>query len=356
MARTRRLGTGTYQVEVRERGTEKLVGLLAHSRLSWSRGLDDMSSAEVVVAPVDEYQVRQGVTVDVLAEIDEWEHELWIWRDSDREPVWLGPLTPPPTFVEGAATVRARDLFAWFERRFQPRDHQFTDTDLSAIFGIYAEDTLALENSMGMRLRTSDSGILGTRSVSAVTYPRTADLLRELGRVGVDFTMLRRTLIVGGIEISTPDLPTLVDDLLLNPQVDPVPRASRVVVIGGSVVPGAALPIGVAEDVDSPIGLVEVQYPEPLILDQASLDQAAQTRLDFLNSGAVLLTATLHPDSPVDFDTLVPGAHCHVQLLRLARPIDTEMRLVALDVTHDVADTETESVVATFSPLGSVAI
>ncbi len=356
MARRRVLGTGGYQLEVRERGTERLVGLLHHSRLSFSRALDDMSSAEAVVAPVDEYQVRQRQLVDTIAALEEWQHELWVWRDTDRQPVWLGPLTPPPTFVEGQAAVRARDLFAWLERRFQPTDRSFTQTDLSSIFRQYAADALGVENSMRMELRTSLSGVRGDRSVLAAAFPRTADLLRELGRVGVDFTVLRRTLIAGGIEIATPDLPTLVDDLLLNPTISPVPAASRVVVIGGQRDFGAAPPIGIAEDADSPRGLVEVQYTEPLVLDQHSADQAARTRLDFFNSGAVLLSAQLHPTAPVDFDTLVPGARCHVQLLRLAKPIDAEMRLLSVDVVHEVGNQgDTETVNVTFSPLGSVA-
>lgn len=350
------LGTGSYQVEVRERGGGHLVGVLAHSTLRWSRGLDDMSSADVVCAPVDEFVVRPGQIVDALAALEEWEHELWVFRDTDRDPVWLGPITPAPVYTEAGATVYAKDLFAWLERRFQPLNRAFASTDLSTVFRTYLEDALAVENSMGIRLRITPSGISGARSVQSSSFPRTADLLRELGRVGVDWTMVGRVLVAGGIEVPTPDLPTLVDDVLLDPQLSSIAAASRVVVVGGSLNPSSAPPQGVAEVAGSPKGLVEVLFNEPLMLDQISVDNAAASRLDFLGSGAAFLSATLDPSAPVDFSTLVPGAKCHVQLLRLAKQIDQEMRLLAVDVSHEVTDQgETEKVRATFSPIGTVA-
>jgi hypothetical protein len=342
------LGIGEYQVEVRTRGGGTLVGMLDYSRLSWGRNLDDMSSADATAHPIAGDEI--GRRVDALAVVREWEHELVIFRNG--EEVWLGPITPPPVYTVDQTTVSARDVFAWLEKRRLPVDRSDVDADLGEVFGQYLADVLAVENSMGMLTDGGASGVTGSREVLAASQTRAADALRELGRTGVDWTVIGRTLRYGGPEFSGVDLGTLIDDHLLSPVASPLPGSSRVVVVGTSS--SGTPPVGVATDPSSPMGLVEVVVSEPSLLTDAACEQAAQTRLDLLGSGAVSLTARLDPSAPVDFTTLIPGARAHVQLLRLAIPIEMEMRLLSVAVTHEVGDQgEEEAVVVTFTPLGT---
>lgn len=342
------LGIGRHRVEVRTRGGGRTLGVLQHSRLSWTRQLDEVSSAEVTAA--------KGSDIDPLASLREWQHELLIYRDEDPEPVWLGPCTPPPTFGVEAATVSARDLFAWLERRVQPTDRAFTHADLADVFAAYVRDVLAVENSMGMTLSVTPSDVTGDRAVTAASLTRCADALRELARTGVDWTVIGRRLLVGGVEIPTPDIPTLVDEHFLNPVVTPLGGASKVYVRGGSADFSAVVPVGVAADVGSPLGLVETVADEPGILDQISADRAAATRLDLFGDDPKTLRATLDPSAPVDFTTLVPGAHAYVKLADHTSPIDGPMRLLSVTVTHEVGDSgETETVEVVFTPVGTVA-
>lgn len=337
------LGIGEYQVEVRGRGGSPLVGMLDYSHLAWGRALDDVSGTEVTARPLAGDEI--GRRVDALAVMREWEHELVIFRNGQE--VWLGPITPPPVYTVEATQVSARDVFAWLERRRLTADHTDVDADLGVVFGSYVADALAAENSMGMLVDGAESGVTGSRSVTAASQTRAADALRELGRTGVDWTVIGRTLRFGGPEFAGVHLGTLIDEHLLSPVASPLPGASRVVVTG-------AVPVGVATDLASSMGLVEVVVSEPALLTDEACAQAAQTRLDLLGSGAVSLTARLDPSAPVDFTTLIPGARAHVQVTRLAIPIEMEMRLLSVAVSHDVSDQgEEEAVIVTFTPLGT---
>lgn len=342
------LGTGTYQLEIRTRGGADLVGVLDYSRLAWGRALDDMSSAETTVRPFG--RDSTGVAVDAMSVAAEWEHELYVFRSG--ELVWLGPLTPPPIYTLGENQVSARDVFAWMEKRRLPVDHTYEDADLGDVFGALVADVLGVENSMGVLTSGGSSGVEGDRAYTEAENMRAADALRELGRTGVDWTVVGRTLRWGGPEFTGVHLGTLVDEHFLSPVASPLPGASRVVVIGSSLTGDA--PVGVATDLTSAMGLVEVVVSEPALTTEAACGQAAQTRLDLLSSGAATFTATLDASAPVDFSVLVPGARANVQLLDIAKPIVAEMRLLSVAVSHEVGDQgETEQVVVTFTPLGT---
>lgn len=344
------LGTGTYQLEVRTRGGADLIGVLDYSRLSFGRSLDDMSSAEVTVRPFGRDALGQAV--DALSTASEWEHELLVFRDN--ELVWLGPLTPPPIYSLGDNQVSARDVFAWMEKRRLPVDRTYVDADLGDVFGVLVADVLAVENTMGVLTSGGESGVTGDRAYAAAAHQRVADALRELGRTGVDWSVTGRTLRWGGPEFAGVHLGTLIDEHFLSPVASPLPGASRVVVVGSAGGFMGAVPVGVATDESSPMGLVELVVSEPSLTTGAACEQAAQTRLDLLSSGAATITATLDVSAPADFSVLIPGARANVQLLNIAKPIVAEMRLLSVAVSHDVGDGgETEQVVVTFTPLGT---
>jgi hypothetical protein len=357
-ARSALLGCGTYELHAIERGGGSVVAVLPYTQLAWGRILDEMSEATVVVPTVGGYDC-EGCRA--LRDVNEWEHELRVLRDG-RE-VWVGPVVGSGPAEEGEATYEtlhlfARDLWAWFERRILRADRTFSNSDLADIFAAYANLALAEDNGMGINVVTQDTGILGTRSISAADPTRAADELRELARDGVDFTFLNRQLLVGNVEIPTDPVAILGDShvaevLILGAGLS---TATRVYVRGGVDFEAAGFdrtaPLGVAGGVDARLGLLEILEDEPAILDAASARVAAETRLDLLRQPPRLVEARLLPEAPVDLARLAPGARVDVRLTVGCQRVDEVMRLHELRV--EATAEETEAVRVRLQPLGSL--
>src|SRR5690606_19038527 len=68
-----------------------------------------------------------------LSEINPWQHEIHIFRNG--ELVWCGPIVDMSfDNAQGLATIEAKDLFAWMDRRFIRCTIDMTEADLSMIF------------------------------------------------------------------------------------------------------------------------------------------------------------------------------------------------------------------------------
>lgn len=209
------LGVGEYGVRIVRRATPTsrggVVGELTPYSGNWARLLNATSDASVRI-PLRDRNGRQSDDCDILNEIRPWRHELEIHRSGHL--VWAGPIlnikADPRT---GQADISAKDLSAWWAKRFLLQDFNFLGTDLATIFEAYVNYT-QLVDPYGLEVTTTPTGILGDRTVIGRSVLSAANELSELDRTGVDWTIANRTAFVGGTTINGRNsrIPTVFTD------------------------------------------------------------------------------------------------------------------------------------------------
>lgn len=365
MVAGKRLGCAeSWHAQLCCRGGAPIIDL-PFTQLTMSRRVDDMSDASVSIGHYTEehdYIAPPRLRDDcagVLATLEPWEHEIVLWRDD--ELVWAGPVIKP-VWTRDTLTITCRDLFQWFERRLLPRDRDFFGTDLAVIFRILCEDALHRDPSPNITRSPSLTGIVGDRTIFYDAYLRAADVLRELARSGLDFTMIGRDMLVGGTEVPTADLGTLITQHFDGPELtaDGLQTETESTVVGASTdsilgpvsaTAGAPFFHGV-RTVQPRRGLVQNVVTESGIEDETSALAAAQSRLALLGETPRTLTGRLLPDAPVAFSDLIPGARAELRVKLLAKTVEGPHRLQSVGV--QVGEGMTEQVGVVFTNLGTI--
>lgn len=329
------LGNPSYEIVLANRGGAGTRALTEEfAALRWTRGLDALTSASVVLSP-DCGQGWWGATP--------WAHELLIYRCGIL--VWGGPVVEVEIAHDGI-TIDARDLTAWWERREVSLDQVFSGADAAAVFASIAADAMRPDSSPNIALDMRSTSIAVTRELVASQHARSADLLRELARTAVDYTAVGRTIVYGGREINTPSLRQLGDDDLDRPRLSRqgLEAASSVTVTGSNdAIATVSRPFPTT-------GLLLLQIDEPDILDPASADASAQTHLANAYPYPQSLSADLTPVAP-GVESLIPGAHAPVRCVIGSVVVDSVFRLGEISVSVQAESVEVVS--ATFLPLGS---
>lgn len=101
--------------------------------VEWTRTLDEVSTAYVVIQP-------GGDCCDRLDQVRSWRHKLIIWRDG--APVWEGPIVRA-VWQRGAVRVDAVDILGWLDRRVPHQSITFSDSDLADIAAWLIDDGFA---------------------------------------------------------------------------------------------------------------------------------------------------------------------------------------------------------------------
>lgn len=357
------LGCGDYRAFVLSRGGETNYGELAWDSLRLGRALDGVSDASVTVGADG---LSDEDCCSVLGSLKSWKHELAIWRDDDttelepeRDPEWVGPVLNP-VFRPGGASVPARDLAQWLQRRSLTNDRSWSDEDLGVIFAQYVADALARDNAMGIVCEPTNTGVRGQRSVEGALRRRAMDELNELARSGVDYSAIGRTIVVGGAEVPTAPIPLLgtedfLDDLEIAPQ--GLDAASEVTVLGSSGPDPTDPIVGTYGDGEaSDIGLVEQVFTESSIEDNRSARIAARTRWQFLQDVPEIITGSLVPSAPITFAQLIPGARVGVRIRAGCREAVGVWRLASVECSAQVMPDGgiAEEVKVALIPLGTV--
>jgi hypothetical protein len=342
-----RLGCGVYEVLILERGGDTLVVAFPWTSITWSRVLDDTSAASV---RADGYP--DGCCID-LKQILPWRHELAIYRDG--ELVWIGaiflPKAPPDKF-----TIEARDLSVWWDHRLIHEDHDYSSpTDLATIFKDISDDAMAPDNSPGLEITTTPSGVTGTMELLAVQHLLAGQKLRDLAQIGVDWTVVGRSVLAGGTEVPTASIGTFLDEHFVappTPRIDGAQQANAWLVRGsgggaaGDTVYGySSDPASIALD-----GLLESVATIQTIEDNASALAASQSRVALTKGVVAVENCVLTPDAPFVLEDLVPGAVCDLALEETCIPVFGEFRLQHVDVT---AEGDGERVSLVFQPKGT---
>lgn len=344
------LGCGAWEAVVTKRGGTPRVGALQWQQITMGRVLDEISNAGVSVG-IGGFEDDECCYV--LRNLGAYEHELALVRDG--ADVWNGPVMEP-TFRRDQASVPARDLMHWFERRVLEYDRTFTDTETADIFLQFATDALSRDPSPNIQIIPAATGITGTRQVLASEVRRAADEMRELSRTSLDFTAIGRTIRVGGKVIPGTSTLSLSTEDFIDPELKPLglQAASEWFVIGANSGQSGVPILGRYGEIREDIGLVQQVAHESSILDQTSADAAAQTRhaasFDVPNS----LSGKLRAEAPIDFADLVPGTLFDIRCEVGCRTIEEEMRLARVDVTVSASDEGiSETITVEFIPIGT---
>lgn len=355
-----RLGCGIYRVQVHLRGvTDRAVAELEWTSLEWGRMLDDTSSAQVVV------DGASGECCAAVAGIGTWSHELHVYRlaasddgvavGSDYRRVWSGPIIGRRATSAGVI-LQARDLSAWLDRRLIHGDHYFVGEDPATVFETYWNDAMGPDPVGRFTLDITPTGTVPDveREVTEAQHRIAGEELRELGRTGIDWTVIDRVMLAGGEEVPTDPVASLLDSHFAEPPEvtdDGLQRANRWIVTGAGGGEAGDEVVGVASVAYSGVGLLEQVASEPAILDNASAQQAAQTRVErTADTQAFVDGGRLSPDAPWSIEAMVPGARVRLSLTASCIPVRRVQRLTSMTCR---VGTDGEAIEVSLQPLGS---
>lgn len=302
------LGCGRYTAQIRTRGGGGvLFDKLPCTDGTWERVLDDTSQAGANLAGLG----RTDECFEAIRDGEPMQYELAVARDGGI--VWQGPLGSKQ--ADGTkGSYAARDLSAWWDRRVLPVDRIYSQTDLAVIFQQLATDAMLEDPSPNISVATTATGVLGDRKYLAGQNLYVGPELRSLSKAGVDWTMVGRNVLAGGVVVPTSPIVLLQDRHLVGPpsvSVDGMSMANRVRVVGVGGGEGIDPIVGEARDEASiaKYGLIDAVIRDESIRDVVSARAAAASRLALSRVPVPILTQiTLDADAPVDVDELVPGA------------------------------------------------
>ncbi|MFJ1695649.1 hypothetical protein ACIOHC_10940 [Streptomyces sp. NPDC088252] len=295
--------------------------------VEWSRVLDDVSTARVLVAP-------DADCCAALSRVRSWRHKLAIYRDT--QPVWEGPITAPEWTADGVQ-VSAVDILGWVDRRTPHNDQTFVDRELAEIAEWLIDDAFQPDDPGHSVQIIGPSRIRGDRAYQA-DVGQSGDHLRDLAATGIDFTVLGQQILILP-EDHYARVGSLTDDDFASELVvaeDGLALATRWVIHGKDGVRGEA------GGVHPYYGLIERVAEESSILDDASAEAAARSRLAASSPAPVFLDsqeAVLAPDSSVDVPALVPGWCVDVTTTQTCRDIAQSLKIAMVKV-HEDADGE----------------
>ena len=354
------LGCGNYEAYFKVKGGDTFVSRIVNiTSLTWGRKVNDVSEATVKFA----LRGLEGDCCEAVASINPWQHELAIFRDGSE--VWCGPIVggeidQTSSFV----TFNARDLSTWFDRRWveiTPDDVEFEDADITVVFDwlithAYDKDPWEMTWSFPEKL-----GIPITRTYIAYAsserwggnYPMVGTELRNLSNSGIDYTVVRRTMIAGDLRDSLNKISGVITDkhwkVLPNITIVGTSMATEVAVAGGNggyygweddqiwiekPVDASRTTFGLLQRFESAPSLDEddtVNLPNPITQLAYNLREVRKNPFEYISGGE------LSSDAAVTFDTLIPGAYFRVSLAQTCRKIQSNYLLTGVQVTYDVS-------------------
>jgi hypothetical protein len=324
-----KLGCHQWAVTGGVRGGTAIRTEIPYTAFRWGRTLQDVSQAEVTFP-------RAMCDLDpFLADLRPWEHELAFWRDSpdSASPVleWVGPITGRRV-TRDTMTLRARDWFTIFEHRKIHGDYTLSGVELATLYAAIALDALGPDRSSGIQIVIHATGTTADRQILATEYRRAADVLRELGRAGVDWTIVGRYLLAGGVELGVMPCRLLLDEHVAQITGDEngESAATDVTVVGGRTTTSDTAVAGVALSGDAR-GVLESVIQSSDIEDDVSALSYATGMLALLSGGVPRsYDLTLEPDAQTPFGRMIPGARWPVDIPTMGL-LET-LRLHELDV------------------------
>ncbi|MEU8870429.1 hypothetical protein AB0D24_04550 [Streptomyces javensis] len=340
-----RVGCGTHTARIVDRDGAVITDANTLMSVEWTRVLDDVSTATVVVQP-------EGDCCAAMGQIRSWRHNLVIYRQG--RPMWEGPIVVAYWRRDGVE-LRAADILGWLDRRVPHHDIRFKAEDLTTIATWLIEDGFDPDDPDHLVEVVEPTRIRGDRAYQ-IDVGQTGDHLRDLAETGLDYTAVGRRILlmpegfcarVGSLtDADFPSGLTVVED--------GTALATRWVVHGKEPEDRTEPDVkGVAGGLDEYYGLLERTTEETSVLDNPSALAAARSKLRGSTPAPVVIDTsqetTLAPDAAVDVASLVPGWCVDVTTTTTCRRIAQSLKIQGLTVKEDA---DGESVAVQLFPAG----
>lgn len=326
------------------RGQTPASEALELSAVRWGRVLDDTSTASVTVPIVSQE------CCEYLTSARTWCNDLAIFRDSSM--VWQGPVTLL-NHGRDNTVVEAQDVIAWLFRAEIINKIDFTASgsgaaDLALIAERIITESLAdFDPNVLPFLSVSLSGITGERLYDALQN-YAGEELKELARTGMDFTALGHRIIISG-ETALARLAQLQDEDFLGELrvVEDGAGAVTKAIVHGEGVTATAGGVGTC-------GKLTRLAKEEQIRDTGSAQAEADALVAAGDPTPLVLEVPdgvqLSPEAPLDIMDLVPGVVIPVASTATCRTVNTDLRLLKLEVEY--TQSAGEVVKVTLAPTG----
>lgn len=308
--------------------------------VEWTRILDDVSTAHVIINP-------DGDCCAQLGRVRTWRHKLVIARDGVT--VWEGPIIQAE-WSHGMVELWASDILVWLDRRVPHQSITFDGADLADIGAWLIQDGFAPDDPGHTIEILGPAHVEGGREYE-IDVGQTGDHLRDLADTGLDYTAVGSTIVLmpetwdASVGMLTDaDFP---EGLIVAE--DGSQLATRFVVHGDQT-SGVK---GVSGEADSYYGLLERSVEETSVKTDSSAAAAARSRRTATYPVPVFLATeevTISPEAAVDVAKLVPGWCVDVATQATCRPLTQRLKVAGLKVAEDG---DGESVQLTLAPLSS---
>lgn len=341
-----RLGCGDYTVVVTDRcGSPRLCELINVSDIQWSRRLDDVSEATFLV-PLS--SGKDESCCDCLGDIFPLCHEIQVFRNS--ELVWCGPVwnvTYRPEEVE----IYARDVLAWTELRVPAGviDFSVNTAEMTVIANNVLDVAFAEDDPCVLEFVQTFPTTLTDIGIRFEAFDKTSrEQLDDLAGIGLDFTVIGRSVVLGGEDLPVRAVGVLTDDNIygdieLTKRADFIGNrfyvryegdddAATCTANGGGVPPCPA----VREGDQQCYGLVERLRNDGVPFNVETANQTAQAYVDAGGEPPYIFefpSGGVGQDSPFEINDLVPGVRVDVSVRSLCVPVYQSFKLQGLDVT-----------------------
>lgn len=213
-----RLGCGELKAFVTGQcGAPTLCQLTDASFISWGRKLDAISEAQVIIPTGGS---NDSECCECLGEIEPWCHELQIFRNGVF--VWAGPIITV-TYGYEQVIIDARDVLAWTEFRVLECDLDFSQ----AVYPDGLDVSFMAKKIMETAFEEHDPCVLQHMQVFPTRFPSESlenlpcleltahEQLSILSDAAMDYTVLGRSIILGGDDLPRRAIGVLTDEMIL---------------------------------------------------------------------------------------------------------------------------------------------
>lgn len=312
------------------------------SFVKWGRELDDDSEVELTLHVTGDSKGK--ACCDCITDLRTWYHELMVVRGS--EIVWgPGPIITI-SIQQNIIHIVARDIIAWLDVRVVHNDYTFASVDLSTIAQTIVEDALLLGPAVDIPAADRDVCILQLATflptgkngdLEVIANQQSAgEILRNLASQGLDFTVIKRSLIVGADFSFGPVGPLRDSDFTgdLDVAEHGLGAATKWYLSGNDDMTGEC------GGIDPFYGLIERAVEgNTSAATEAELDRLACERLEVTNPPPLTINVpsegALSPTAPLCPEIMVPGTIVDVSLKEFCRPISIRLRMTAVEFRLD---------------------
>lgn len=330
-------GCGSHTAAIYDRGGALLTHADVLTQIEWTRTLNDVSTARLVIQPGADCCER-------LQDVRSWRTKVVIWRDGS--PVWEGPIVRVKWSVT-EIELQCADIAGWLGVRLPHQTITFGDSDLVDIAAWLIEDAFRPDDPGHKVDIVAPSRVRGRRDYFR-DGDSTLEHLKDLAETGLDWTAVGSTIVLLP-EDHLVSVGTLTDADLpegLTVTEDGEALATRWVVFGQDDQasqddddegdPPSSVK-GVAGGRAAYYGLIERAVEENSIKTSADAAAAARSRLRGSKPAPIYIDSdrvTLAPDAAVEVARLVPGWCVDVVTTETCRPIAQRMKIQTVTVTE----------------------